>query len=239
VRRLRRGLAALATVLLACAACSSTATLTGSSKVVTSPVSISGFSKLQVGDAFDVDVSLGDEPSLTLEVDDNILDHVDAGVSNGALHVRLESGFSARNATLRAHLTAVDLSDIELSGSARVHLQDVFGADQLRVRASGASGFDGNMQGNVVTVDLSGASETILAGTLKSLTVQASGASQVNGGQLHVDDLTVDLSGSSLAIVMVEDTISAGLSGASKLQYGGSPTFSRKDVTGSSTIEQI
>jgi putative autotransporter adhesin-like protein len=231
--------AALIAILLIGAACSSTKDITGSANVVTTPVAVSAFSTLSVGDAFNVDVSLGAQPALTLEVDDNVMSHVDAGVSNGTLHIGLKPGISVQNATLRAQVTAVGLAAVELSGAAHAHLQDPFGGQSLGVRLSGASGFDGTMQGQAVDAGLSGASELILAGTLQTLKVQASGSSQVNGGKLSVHGLTVDISGASLAIVMVSDTISASVSGASRLQYGGNPTFTRKDVSGDSTIEQI
>jgi hypothetical protein len=236
---LMRRSAALLAILLIGAACSSSKDITGSSKVVTTPIPVSAFSTLSVGDAFNVDVSLGDQPSLTLQVDDNVLSHVDAGVSNGTLRIGLKPDVSVENATLQAQVTVVDLTAVELSGAAHAHLQDPFDGENLRVRLSGASGFDATVQGGAVDAGLSGASELILAGTLQALKVRASGASQVNGGQLNVHDFTVDLSGTSLAIAMVSDTISAAVSGASTLQYGGNPEFTRKDVSGESTIEQI
>jgi hypothetical protein len=230
---------ALITILTATVACSSTKTIVGSPSVVSSPVSVAGFTILQVSDAFDVDLLVGDHEALTLQVNDNLVDRVDAGVSNGTLHIGLKPGTSAQRARLRALVTVVNLSGIELSGAAHVHLQDVLGGQDLRVNLSGASGFDGTMQANAVTADLSGASEMILAGALESFTLRAGGASQVNGGHLQVADLTVDLTGASIAIVMVTDTIAATLSGASTLEYGGNPRFTRKDVSGGSSIDQL
>jgi len=46
----------------------------------------------------------------------------------------------------------------------------------------------------------------------------------------------INLSGASSAAVTVTDTISADLSGASQLRYGGSPRFSRKEISGASSI---
>jgi putative autotransporter adhesin-like protein len=70
------------------------------------------------------------------------------------------------------------------------------------------------------------------------MTVEASGASQLDAEQLQIGDLTVGLSGASTATVSVTDTISAQLSGVSNLAYQGTPRFTRKDVSGGSTIEQ-
>ena len=223
--RLVRWRTGLLTFVLICVACGPSNPIIGSPTVGSTSVSVSAFSILQVSDAFDVDLTLGSKESLTLHLNENLVDRVDAGVTNGKLHIGLKPGVEAKNATLRAEVTAVSLSDIELSGAAHVHLQNEFSGQGLGLSISGAGGFDGTMRAETVNADLSGASEVILAGTLRILTVRASGASQLNGGQLHVADLTVDLSGASIAVVMVTDTISAQLSGASTLQYGGTRSY--------------
>jgi hypothetical protein len=48
--------------------------------------------------------------------------------------------------------------------------------------------------------------------------------------------LVIDLSGASSAAVTVTDVISAGVSGASHLRYAGSPRFTRKEISGASSI---
>jgi hypothetical protein len=53
---------------------------------------------------------------------------------------------------------------------------------------------------------------------------------------LTVESLVIDLSGASSAAVTVTDVISAGVSGASNLRYAGSPRFSRKEISGASSI---
>jgi hypothetical protein len=49
----------------------------------------------------------------------------------------------------------------------------------------------------------------------------------------------VSLSGASNADVAVRRTISASLSGGSSLRYRGSPTVTRQDVSGSSSITRV
>jgi len=213
--------------------------VSGSGNVTSTPVPVpaSGFSGLEVSNAFDVTVSFGDEESVTLRVDDNVGGHLDVGVSEGTLHLGLESGTSVRDATLHADVTARSLSRIDVSGASAVHLSDALTVTKVEAVVSGAGRLDGTASIDVANVELSGASNARLAGSAQRLQVKESGASKLDAEQLQVSDLIIDLSGSSTAAVSVTDMVSAGVSGASSLRYRGSPTFTRREVSGGSSIE--
>ena len=66
-----------------------------------------------------------------------------------------------------------------------------------------------------------------------------SGASRFDAPKLTVADLTIEVSGASLANVDVTGTVSAGASGVSTLRYAGSPVVERSDMSGSSSIEPV
>ena len=224
------------TIVLSAVGC---ATITGSGKVVSTPVHVSSFSRLQVSNAFEVNVSFGDQEAVFLHVDDNVTGHLDVGVSNGTLHVGLKSRTSVRNATLKADVTAKSLLSIETSGASKVHLAGELTGQNLKLTASGASGLDGSVRMDEVDLSLSGASNAELSGSASRLLVSGSGASRLDSLQLQASDLVIELSGASEATVSVTGTISAVVSGASNLRYEGSPNFTKKDLSGASTIESI
>jgi hypothetical protein len=206
--------------------------------MVTTTLPVGAFSAIEARDAFEVNVSIGPTSQVVLHVNENLLGKVDVSVANGTLRIGLKPGVDVQQASLAATVTATTLSGIDASGAAHVHLHGTLGNQSLRVALSGASGFDGNLSGGSVTADLSGSSQLILAGSVQQLSVTASGSSQINAGQLKPDGLTVDLSGGSLATVGVTEEIAATLSGASTLVYQGTPRFTRKTVSGDSTLEQ-
>lgn len=228
--------AVFGSVLLLSVACSS---VSGSGRVVTKPVPVSSFSRILVSDVFDVTVSTGQQDKVTLRVDDNLVDRLDVGVSNGTLRLGLKSGTSVRNATLHANVGVVRLSGIEVSGSSKVHLSPGFTADSLEVTLSGASKIDGSLECGSAKVTLSGASNATLSGTAERLDIDASGASRLDVRNLQAVDVSVGLSGASQATVWAMRTLSARASGASSLRYRGSPQISRKDASGASSIEPL
>jgi len=212
--------------------------ITGSGNVVSRQIPVTSFSKLQVSYAFTVRVSFGEPSALTVRVDDNLVDDLDVGVSGDTLRIGLKGGLAVNRATLQADVTVSSLSAIEASGASTVTPDGPVTTSGFSLALSGASTFDGGVSLSDATVGLSGASHAVLSGSAKSITATVSGASQLEAGDLSLDALTIDLSGASHAAVNVTGTISASASGASNLTYSGSPTFTRRDVSGGSAITE-
>jgi hypothetical protein len=234
---LRAMLACLAALLAAGCTGLDEPAITGSGRVVASPVPVSSFSRLEVGGAFHVTATIGSANSVTLHVDENLLDLVDVHVSGDTLHIGTKSGANLHGANLSADATAAELTGVEVSGAAQVTLIGDTDAVSLDLSASGAGQLTGNIGAQHVRLELSGASHATLSGTAGALALEASGASDLQGQDLRVSELTVELSGASSASVTVSGSISAEASGASSLRYFGSPTFTKKDVSGGSSIE--
>lgn len=229
----------LLVVLAAVSASCSRTRVRGSGNVITREAAVSTFSRLEVASGFEVSVSVGGQPSLSLRVDDNLQRHVEAGVSGETLRIGLERGTSVSDATLQAEITAPSLSQVQASGASRISFGDRLQGNDLRLELSGASRMDGGVDLGSMTTSLSGASELTLSGQLGRLSASASGASRFELLELQVDELEVSLSGASSAEVSVRRTISASLSGASSLRYRGAPTFIRQDTSGGSTITRV
>jgi hypothetical protein len=226
-----------ALLLLAIVASGCTA-VRGSGDVVTIEVPVDDFNRLAVSHSFDVNVSVGDEPSLTLRVDDNLESSLDVEVANDTLRIGLQPRTSVSNATLEADVTVTSLDAVEGSGAVSIDLGSLAGST-LELQLSGASDLNGAVDFDNVTGVLSGASNISLSGRVATLDVDASGASDLALLDLEVDGLIVSLSGASSAEVSVNDSIRASLSGASSLRYRGDPDVTTIDVSGASSIGRI
>ena len=207
--------------------------------MVTRQIQTTPFTKLEVSGTFHVTVSAGDAEAVSVRVDDNLVDSLDVGVSGTTLHIGLKSGTSVTNATLQADVTVRSLEALDGSGATTITLSDVLAADTLSVSLSGASRLSGPIEIDGGSFELSGASNAEPSGSATSLTITESGASQLDATALTIEQLTIDLSGASHADVSVTGSLSAGASGASALRYAGSPTVSRSETSGASTIEPL
>jgi hypothetical protein len=139
-------------------------------------------------------------------------------------------------------LLVASMSLVVAAATASCTGQRVRGSGKVVTKDVAVSSFtrlDGPVEARSATTTVSGASRVELSGRAGSLNASASGASHLLLQQLQVDALAVSLSGASNADVAVRRTISASLSGGSSLRYRGSPTVTRQDVSGSSSITRV
>ena len=150
---------------------------TGSGDVATQEMDLTGFDKLDISQGFNVEVSQGDEFSVLVRVNENLVEYLQVEVVGDTLKIGLEGNQIYANATLQAEITMPTLTGLEVSGGSDAMVSGT--GDDITVDASGGSDADlAEFQVVDANIDASGGSEVIInaSGTLN---VDASGGSQV------------------------------------------------------------
>ena len=93
----------------------------------------------------------------------------------------------------------------------------------LEIVGTGNSLFNLDLNGDLMDIDLSGASEIKLKGSAEKLVLNLKGASIYKGFSFDVDDADVDIEGASNAKIYVKDKIIGNVNGASHLDIKGDP----------------
>jgi hypothetical protein len=245
--------AVLSTIAIAC-----NGIISGSGKLETKEMSYTDFTGLEVGSAFEVDITRADSYQVEITVDDNLLNYLDIHQSGKILRIGLKQPYVYPRTTQRATVTMPALTELELSGASKGRLTGfnsanpvefrVSGASSLRIAdfkagetefdVSGASRVSGNVQVTDGKFDVSGASNIELEGSAEDISIDVSGASRANLDDFTVANADVELSGASSATVNSSGKLDATVSGASTLYYLGNPTLGRIEVTGASTLKK-
>ncbi len=210
--------------------------IAGSGKLVTREMDLKGFSRIDAGAAFVLDVTHGDGYAVTVTADDNLIDRLDVSVSGDTLHIRLRPGLSLHSVTMRAKVTLPLLRGLALSGASRATVAGLQSSEDLSLSLSGASSVEGTIAAGDLRLGESGASRAELTGTAGNLRIEGSGASSARLAGLTVKDAHVSLSGASSAEINASGRLDADLSGASRLLYAGDPTLGRMQTSGGSII---
>lgn len=211
--------------------------MTGSGRLVSRVIALPGVTSVVVGASFVVRLTIGEPEQATIRVDDNLIDRVDATVTDGQLRLGLKPASNIGNATLSVEVTVRDLDRLATSGASQVSLVSAPTGPALALDASGASQISGPVDVDRLDASALGASTLALSGRVGSLRLTAAGASQLLGAGLTVADLDAVLSGASHATVAVTGTLDATASGASTLRYRGAPSITRGQSSGASSIE--
>jgi len=231
----------------------------GSGKLDTREFDFTGFTRVEVGHAFEVEIVQSDSYRVSITADDNLfVDHIMVSKAGETLKIGLKPALSYNFTTLKAQITMPDLYGLDLSGAVHGTVEGFSSTHDFTLQLSGASSLDmadmvtgdikcdssgaSKVTGDITADDAefneSGASNVQLQGSASNIVIHASGASRVNLADLPVNNANVELSGASLATVNAGGRLDINLSGASKLSYIGEPTMGSINISGGSTLSK-
>jgi hypothetical protein len=212
----------------------------GSGKEVTRELKLSDFTTVDVGHAFQVEVTRGKSFRVAITTDDNVLSYVTTTKDGPALKIGLDSaGRSFQDVTLKAAVTMPALEGVSASGACTVTIKGFKSAKNCKLRASGASSMTGDLEAQTVDLGATGASRISLTGSAREARISGEGASCLALADFTIRSASVVLTGASQATVQVKAALDYDLSGASDLKYGGEPKVGKARVTGASSAGRL
>ncbi|CAN5131372.1 head GIN domain-containing protein [soil metagenome] len=176
---------------------------------------IAGFHAIDVGGVFEVKITAQKDFAVEVEADDNLLPLIRTEVRNGVLRIETDRKLSTSN-PIRIRVSAPDIDDLDISGAANITVE--------------------NVKNSELNVDSSGASKIKITGETAKLTVDVSGATKVDAGKLVVENATVEAGGASQVTVQVSGELRTKASGASRINYSGTPTNVINRTTGAASV---
>ncbi len=234
---------------------------TFSGEVETRQFDFTDFSEVEIGDAFDYEITRADSYSIsittypaafeqlrvvregsTLKIERRTIGTVWVlgGVKLKAVitmpHLDSLDGSGATRGTVTNFKSTADL-EIDVSGASSLRMEAITAGD-VRITASGASRVSGDLTAENTDFDISGASSLQLNGEAGGSVMDASGASRLKLADFSINNAEVTLSGASDATINAAGELDLQLSGASSLDYLGQPTIVDIDLSGGSTIRQ-
>ena len=202
---------------------------------------VKGYHGIEVSNAIDLYLSEGSEETVVVSAKDiKWRDRIRTEVVNGILKISLEGRgwrMGVGNNKLKAYVSFTTLDQITASGASNVYVDGVITGDKLALNLSGASDFKGAIKVNELELDQSGASDTHITGQVTGTAIiRSSGASDVKGYDLTVQDCTAHATGASDIRVTVSKELSADASGASSIYYKGEGVLRESHSSGASSV---
>lgn len=237
---MRRTLAVLALALsFLFAGCSGIVGERGSGDLVTETREVTPFTGVDVSRAIEVEVTVaaGDD-AVEVIYDDNLLDGIEVSVRDGVLFIDADRNMRPSSGA-KVIVRVESLDRIAVSGASEVTVTGAIAAEDMELRASGASRIEiATLDAGTLAATVSGASNvTVDAGEVREADLDVSGASHVD---LEADVATalVDVSGASRARVTRADEVTGEASGASKVIVSSDAARVRVNTSGASSVDE-
>jgi len=215
-------LLALMGLVSACAFPIQNTRIQGSGNLVSETRDVSGFNNIVLAGMGDLEIKVGDAESLTVEADDNVIDHIESYVSGSTLHIGFQRFFNIfPSSGITYILTVKELNSVEISGYGDVYLPQLT-TDSLDVEVSGGGRITiDDLNADYLKVNLSGAGDFNISGLVGRQEINLSGAGSYNAADLQSTEAEIDISGASSAQLWVTSLLDVNLSGVGTLQYYG------------------
>ncbi|MEP7147316.1 MAG: head GIN domain-containing protein [Acidobacteriota bacterium] len=179
--------------------------------------SANGFSGINVGGVFQVEITAGKDFSVEVEADNNLLPYIKTEVEGRVLHIESTERIDSHT-PLRVRISAPDIESVDASGASKV---SIVGIDNSSLK-----------------IDTSGASKVKIQGETAEIRIEVSGASSIDAESLTAKSAAVDAGGASSVNLFVTERLVSNASGASKISYSGNPASVEKKTSGASSIRQ-
>lgn len=229
---------------LATLACSFTINLPdlekGNGNVSEETRDISGFSEITFSGIGELTVTLGDEPALSIEAEENLLPYIETYTRGNTLVIEIEDGINIQpTEPVRFAITAVSLESVEVSGVGDVNLPDLE-ADRFDISISGVGDVEiSSLTAERLTADMSGLGDlTIRDGEVDSQQVEISGGGKYTASNMQSAEAKITISGVGTATLRVEDFLDVSISGSGNVSYYGSPQVT-SDISGIGDLDHL
>ncbi len=202
---------------------------------------VSNFHALTVSDAFNIEISVGSEESLEIEIEDAFLDDLITEVKGGMLIIGLDDDNWRKRrrmkSSAKAFLTVKSLDEIHVSGAVNLRTLDILKSPKMKIQVSGASVIKVELETRDLTLGASGACVMNLEGTATKQRLKMSGAAIYRAYDLESETADIRVSGASSVKVNVSDELDVRASGASSIRYKGGASVS-SNTSGASSVRK-
>jgi hypothetical protein len=233
-------------------------TVTGSGEIATWERAYTDFNRIEIGQAFDVQINRADNYRVSITIDKKLYEYLKIDQRGDTLRIGLKSSYIYVDTIQQAIVTLPDLHRLELSDASKAvvsgfsvsHSLDFELRDASRLdlghtiagncnfSLSDASQVSGNIEMDDGEFRLNDSSTLELEGSADNIKIDAASSSDVILSDFPVVTADVELSASSYAVINVSSRMDVNLSAASTLEYIGNPKLGKLNMSGDSTLEQ-
>jgi hypothetical protein len=214
----------------------------GSGEISSEMREVQNFDRVELSGVGTLYIAQGDEETLRIEAEDNVLPKIETRVRDNILEI----GFGDRDWSkivqptepIKFFLTVKEIEGLSISGAGKVIAESIE-STSLDINSSGAGDIAiDHLETKDLSVSLSGAGNCVLGGEVVNQSISISGAGNYQARDLQSQVTSIAVSGMGSVEVWAEDTLDIAISGAGSVKYYGRPSISQ-DISGAGDIQSL
>lgn len=184
-----------------------------------------------------IELTYGEEQSLTVTADDNILQYIDTEDSSGTLIIRVKAGSAVSEYELTVEATLTELRSVTSYSPGIITGTNRFAGDAINAVLAGAGPITLDVEAQALSTVLSGAGQLALSGTAIIHSTVLSGVGSIEAFDLSTVTTSVVHEGAGNVKVRASDLLTVVLTGAGSVYYKGQPVIESTDTGPGSIVD--
>ena len=221
--------------LVALGSCEKLTCEKGEGSLVTQNIQVPSFDAFDVSINANVNLSYGEEQSVTVIGQQNIIDNLSLDVRNGDWNIKFDGCFR-RYEDLTFDIVLPRLTEVKISGCGSVVSTDTFPSQgDFKARISGSGNMDLNIDAQLVEASVSGSGDIALGGSADQIEQRISGSGNITTYPMVSSRADVRISGSGNCRTNAAEALTARISGSGTIYYRGNPDVD-SNISGSGEV---
>lgn len=191
--------------------------LQGSGVKKTEAREVEKFDELSIEGGMDATVTIGEQQSVTIEGDDNVLPVIETRVEDGKLIVEPTERYNSKT-PVKLTITVPQFKAVAINGAGDVDVSGLNGAESFAVAINGSG-------------------DVTAKGTANTVSVAVNGAGDVKLQELAAKSGKVAVAGSGDVTINASDELEVAIAGVGDVKYVGSPKV-RKVIDGMGSVRK-
>ncbi len=215
-------------------------TVTGNGHITTEKRSAAGFTKVSFGGPFDVVVVPGQDYSVTIEADENLMPYINLDKDGDKLKVKIREGINIRSkAGIKVRVSMPKVEAIAFAGSGKLKVEGTIkDVDQFELSVAGSGDIHADIDCPRVVAEIAGSGTITASGKTRDVKVDIAGSGDYKGADLMSEMAKVSIAGSGSAWLNPSLKLDISIAGAGDIYYKGNPEI-KQSIAGSGNVRKV
>lgn len=197
---------------------------------------LGSFTKIHLNGGYEVELLQGNEESITIVSEKEILNKVKAEISDGLLEIKSEKEILVHKVKLIIKFKNIE--ELKIDGGMSLKSIQPVQTENLVLKVNGGADIKLNITGKSLKLVLAGGTNIELRGNVTNLDIMLGGAGNISADILEAENVKVEIDGAGYAKVWATKSIDAQLAGVGVIEYLGKPSNVKTGISGIGSIRQ-
>ncbi|MFI5217873.1 MAG: head GIN domain-containing protein [Bacteroidia bacterium] len=183
------------------------------------------FSEISLDIPADLKVIKGDDFSVNIEAEENLLEKIKTKIRSHALNIDSERCLDPGQ-RIKITVALPELEELEVNGSGNITMPDTFQVKDIKLEIKGSGDINAKLVAAKIKSSIMGSGNIILQGSANEHETSIMGSGDVKAGQLPCNSSEIDVNGSGDVHVYVIQNLDVQINGSGSVHYKGKPSVS-------------